>query len=452
MNNMKIDVSIFKAYDIRGIFPSQLNADVVYKIGRAFVDYMQIKEVALGHDARSSWMELYSSLIRGINDAGAKVYDLGMIGTEELYFSVGYFGYESGLMLTASHNLSEYNGLKFVGKDAFSISENTGLENIKRLVIEKEYAPTNNSKNVEKISSHKFLKKAIFNIVDVSKIKPLKVVIDAGNGVGGILVNEIYSNTPLNIIPMYFEPDGRFPNHEANPTKEENTVALRKRVVLEKANIGIALDGDGDRCVFVDEKGELSSGYFLTAILAKKMLIKYPNAKIVHENRFKWAIVDAIKSSGGVGSECRAGYAFLKPKMREVGAVFGGETSSHFFYKDLFYSVSSMLTIGLILEELSSSGKKMSEILAPYREKYFISGEINFKVDNPNEILLEVKEKYKADGLEIEELDGVAVDNNRQWRFSLRKSNTEPLIRLCVEGKTKEIVSRIVKEVSAIIK
>jgi len=446
-----IDPTIFKAYDIRGIYPDQIDEDGAYKIGRAFVDFLKIKEVAVGYDMRLSTPKLLPHLIQGINDAGAKVIDIGLTGTELMYFSVGHFGYESGIMMTASHNPAKYAGMKMVKAKSMPIAGDTGLMDICDLAINSNYQRTNLPKNIEKIDPFLEYKKKINEIYPIDKIKPFKVVVDAGNGMGGILVNKTFGGSALEIVPMYFEPDGSFPNHEANPIKDENTKELRKRVVEEKADLGIALDGDGDRCFFVNENGQISLGYYLVALIVEGMLKKYPNSKIIYENRNKWAIEDAIEKHGGIPVATPAGFAIMRPiLMREEGA-FGGETSSHFFYKDTYYADSSMATMAIVLGLMTDSGKKWSEILKPFRNKYFISGEINFKVDDANKVLEKIKKHYADIGLPIDELDGVAVDKDRDWRFSLRKSNTEPLVRLNVEGKSQEIVDVKTKEVETLI-
>lgn len=445
-----IDTSIFKAYDIRGTYPEQINEETAYKIGRAFVEYINVKEVAIGRDMRVSSPALFAELVKGINDSGAKVIDLGMIGTEVMYFAVGNYGYESGIMLTASHNPPQYNGMKMVRKGAVPIGADTGIYDLRDMVAGNEYERINAPSQIESKDAYPDFRKKINSLVDLSNLPELKVVVDAANGMGGQLFNSVFSDTNLEVIPMYFEPDGTFPNHEADPLKEENVADLKARVIQERADLGIALDGDGDRCFFIDNNGNYSSGYYLVAILAKKILEKYPNANIVYENRLKWAIQDTLKTSAGNGIAAKAGHSYLKAKMREVDAVFSGETSSHFYYKDMFYADSSMLTIALILELIADTNKSLAELLEEYRNKYFISGEINYEVEDADETLAKVKSKYANE--ELDELDGVAIDHGREWRFSLRKSNTEPVVRLNVEANSQELVRQKVQEVERLIK
>ena len=356
-------------------------------------------------------------------------------------------------MLTASHNPPEYAGLKMVKKESIPLDEKT-IKSIGDIAIRRSkiYRKRLTSPNIKKIDPFPEYKKAIYSMVKIKNLKTLNVVIDAGNGMGGVLVDNVFSNTPIKITKMYFDPDGNFPHHIADPLKEENTLELRKRVVEKKADLGIALDGDGDRCFFIDRNGRYSLGYYIVALLAEKVLKKYPGAKIVHENRLLWAIQDIIKQAGGIPVVSKAGYAIMRPLMRKIGSVFGGETSSHFFYKDLYYADSSMATIALILEILSESEKTLDQLLEPFRQKYFLSGEINYKVDDADVILSKVEKTYQSKGYEIDELDGIAVEDGRNWHFSLRKSNTEPLVRLNVEGKSQDIVDNKVNEVLKLIK
>lgn len=447
-----VNPSIFKAYDIRGTYPEELNEDSAYIIGRAFVEYFKVKEVAVGYDMRTSSPKLWESLTQGIADAGALVVNLGMIGSEVLYFTVGKFNLEAGIMITASHNPPKYNGFKMVTKGAVPIGADTGIYDFRDFAAEQTYQRLNKDVLVRDLAPYPAFKEAINDLVNLNELPKLKVVVDAGNGMGGQMFSEIFSDTNLEIVPMYFEPDGTFPNHEANPAKEENVEELKKKVVEENADLGIALDGDGDRAFFIDEKGEYSLGYYIVSLLSKKMLEKYPGAKIVHENRLKWAIEDSVKEAGGESVVYIAGHAFLKAKMREVDAVFGGETSSHFFYKDLYFADSSILTIALLLELIKDSGKTLHELLEDYRKTYFISGEINYEVDDADKVLERVKLIYSEKGYQIDDLDGIAVDHEREWRFSLRKSNTEPVVRLNVEGNNQEIVDQKIKEVEKLIK
>ncbi len=447
-----INPSIFKAYDVRGVFPDEINEDTAYAVGRAFVDYFKVKEVAVGYDMRISSPSMWEALTQGIADADALVVNLGRVPTEVMYFTVGKFGLEAGIMITASHNPKQYNGFKMVTKGSVPVGADTGMYDFRDFVAKQNYEMLKKEIQVRDLDPYVPFREAIHEIVNLHELPKLKVVVDAANGMGGEMFERVFGGTNLEVVPMYFEPDGTFPNHEANPIKEENVADLKNRVIEEKADLGIALDGDADRCFFIDEKGEFSLGYFIICLLGKKVLEKFPHAKIVHENRLKWAIQDTVTAAGGIPVEYIAGHAFLKAKMREIDSVFGGETSSHFFYKDLYYADSSALTIALILELIKDSGKSLGEMLAEYKSKYFISGEINYEVEDANEVLEKVEAHYKEAGLPIDKLDGVAVDSDRDWRFSLRKSNTEPVVRLNVEAKSQNLVDEKVKEVENLIK
>lgn len=441
-----VDSSIFKAYDIRATYPDQINKEVAYQIGRAFVDYLKVDEVAVGRDMRISSDEIFEGLTQGINDGGAKVIDLGLVGTEMLYFGVGEHNFQSGIMITASHNPAKYNGLKMVSKGAYPIGSDSGLEQIRNLLTERNYAPTNSPKEIERLDIYPEYKNKIINLIDLTNIKKFKIVIDAANGMGGKIFENVFGDLDLDIVKMYFDLDGNFPNHESNPIKEENTAELRKRVVEEKADFGIALDGDGDRIFFIDEKGEYSSGYFMVAIIAQELLKKYPGAKIVHENRLEWAIIDTLAQAKGIPLRCKPGHSYIKEMMRKEDAVFGGENSSHFYYKDMHYADSSMLTTAILLKLLSDTGLNLSELLANYKSKYFTSGEINFKVVDADEILNKIQDNYSSKGYVLDLTDGIAFDNDRLWHFSIRKSNTEPVVRLNIEANSQEMVEKMIKE------
>ena len=446
-----IDPKIFKAYDIRAIYPTELDEEGIYQIGRAFVEMLGVKEVVLGYDMRVSVPKLKPHLIAGINDAGAKVIDIGMTGTEVLYFSAGHFKFESGMMLTASHNPSEYIGIKMVKNDSYPISSDNGIFELRDLCATKNYQRLNLPTNVETLDPIPQFKEKINSLANLSNFKKMKVVVDAGNGIGGQLFQKIFDQSNLEIVPLYFEPDGSFPNHEPNPFKDENVAELRKKVVEEKADLGIALDGDGDRVFFTDHEGNSTIGYYLVSILAKKILEKYPGGKIVHESRNSWAILDEVTKAGGIPVEEKAGHSFIKTGMRKADAVFAGETSSHFFYKDLYFADSSMLSIALLFEMITLTGQTLKDLLKPYREKYFISGEFNYEVKDASRTLDVVRKHLESQGLNIDEMDGIAADKGRDWHVSLRMSNTEPVVRLNVEGKSQEIVDQMKSEIESLI-
>ncbi len=447
-----LNPSIFKAYDIRGTYPDQLDEDGVYKIGYAFVKHLKVKQVAVAYDMRTMNPKLKPSLYQGIADAGASIVDLGLIGTEMMYFAVGHFNYESGIMLTASHNPPQYCGMKMVSKGAYPIGIETGLKEISEIALALESQTTHVEPSITTQEVFSAYREKINSLVDLSSLKKFKIVVDAGNGMGGYMLERILNNTNLEIIPMYFEPDGTFPNHIPDPMKEENVQALAARVKAENADLGIGLDGDADRCFFVDNTGEAFLGYFVVAIIAELMLKKYPNSKIVHEPKVYWAIQDKVRENGGTPLLEKTGHSFIKARMRQEDSVFGGETSSHFYYKDTAYADSSFLTIALMLENLQKKNLNLSDIMTEYKKKYFLSGEINYTVQNADTTIQKVEDFYTSQGLVADKLDGIAFDKDRDWHMSLRKSNTEPLVRLNIEAKSQDLVAKITSEVENIIK
>jgi len=448
-------MTAFKAYDIRGIYPSEINESFYFKLGVSITKFLNAKTLLVGFDARPSSKSLFKALVNGANENGVKVSTIGMTGTEVMYFTVGDMGFDAGVMITASHNPKEYNGLKVVGKGAFPVGEANGLKEIEKLVMDMEEPSAellNKTPLYDEYDPYPRFREKINSIVNLSELPNLKVAVDAGNGTGGLVFNKIFKDTALDVTELYFEPDGTFPNHEANPTKPENLMDIKNVVKSENYDLGIALDGDGDRVVFIDDTGEDSVGYYIFTLLIEHLLNKIPNAKIVHENRLYWAIDDVINRNGRATSiESKAGHSFIKAKMREFNAEMGGETSSHFFYKEMYYADSSVLTIALILEMMKKSGKSLRKMLSALKSKYFVSGEINFKVNSPDVILNRIKAHYTKLGFEMDELDGIAFDKDRDWHVSLRKSNTEPLIRLNVEAKNQELVTKMVKEIESFI-
>ncbi len=445
--------SIFKAYDIRGKYPDEIDEKTVYQVARHFVEMMQVKEVVVAYDARVSAPSLLPHLYQGIADGGAKIIELGMTGTEVFYFAVAHFKYKAGIMLTASHNPKIYNGLKLVGENAEALSEVGRLTELRDRVLNSTFERINSEITKETINAYPEFRNRIFSLVNFDSQRKLKIVVDPGNGVGGLVFDKIFGdNKNLEIHRMYYEPDGNFPNHESNPTKIENVHDLISKVKELNADLGIALDGDADRVFFIDEKGGYSLGYFITALIAERVLEKYPKANIVHEARYDWAIIDTIKEVGGTGLVSKSGYPFIKALMRKTNAVFGGETSAHYYYRDTYNSDSPTLTIALILELMLHSGKSFSEILKKYEDNYFISGEINLTVENADVAMERVKTKYsEMEGVTLSELDGVLFEKGREWHISVRKSNTEPLIRLNVEANSPKEVQRVLSEVQGLI-
>jgi len=454
---MKINPSIFKAYDIRGIYPSELNEEVIYKIGRAYAVLIQKENegkitIAVGKDMRLSSPKLKEALVKGLVTQGVNVVEIGLVSTPTFYFAVANYGYDGGMQVSASHNPREWNGLKLVRKKAIPVSEDTGMKKIKAMVEKGEFMEVEEKGEVSKKEG--VLQDQIkhdFKYADISKIKLFKVVVDPANAMGALYSEAMFDRLPCELIKMNFELDGTFPNHEADPMKEENTKDLRKRVVKERADIGIAIDGDGDRIFFVDNKGELVPQQIIRGLLAKIFLREYPGATICYDIRPGKITVDMIKEAGGKPVVTRVGHSLIKEKMREVDALFGGESSGHFFLKleKGVYEVPVIVILKL-LQELSESGKSFSELIKPYK-KYFHSGEINLVVEDKLGKIKEIEELYKGEAKEVNNLDGIMVDMGDFW-FNLRPSNTEAKLRLNLEATSKKLMEEKRDEVLKVIR
>jgi phosphomannomutase len=438
---------IFKAYDVRGIYPTELNEDIAYKIGRAFVTFLKAKEVVVGHDGRLSSPQLFKALIRGITDQGADAVDIGLCSTPMFYFGAGSLKSLSAVMVTASHNPKEYNGFKFCRENVIPLSGDTGIQDIKKLVEKNKFREVKTKgKIIKKEVMEDFIK---HNIKFVKTDKKFKIVVDAGNGMGSYTFPKIFKKLPFRFIPLYCEMDFDFPNHEPNPLKYETLKDLQKKVKQEKADIGIALDGDGDRCIAIDEKGIIVRSDFMTALIGKLLLKHKPGSKILYDLRSSKIVHEFISANKGKPIMCRVGHAFIKQQMRDEGAIFAGELSGHFYYKDSFFTESSFITTAMLLNLLAHENKPLSELVKPLK-KYFQSGEINSDVADKQAKMKEV-EKYYTDAGKILHLDGVSI-YYKDWWFNLRPSNTEPLLRLNLEADTKELMQRKRDEVLKIIR
>ncbi len=445
---MQVNPSIFKAYDIRGIYPTDLNEDVAYLIGRAFVTFLASERVIVGRDMRTSGPSIFAAVTRGITDQGADVVDIGMVSTDQYYFACTELGLP-GMMVTASHNPKQYNGFKMVKQMPQLLSGDAGIQDLRRLV-ESEDFPTPSGKGT--ITTYDFqaqFVQKVLSLIDISVLKPLKVIVDTGNGMVGPILQEVYRHLPIELIGMYLEPDGTLPNHGLDPLQPENRAELQRRVVAEGADIGFAFDGDGDRFFTIDDRGEFISGDFLTAIMGSYLLEKYPGAKIIYDVRASWAVPDLITTAGGTPLMERVGHAFIKRRMAAEDAVFAGEVTGHYYFKDFNYADSGIIPSLYLLEMLSRRGQKLSQILAPLEAKYFISGEINSTVPDAKQTLQQLAERY-SDG-EQHTLDGLSV-NYPTWHFNVRSSNTEPLVRLNLEAKTRAEMEQRRDEVLAIIR
>jgi phosphomannomutase len=435
-----VDPGIFKAYDVRGKHPQQIDADVAYRIGRAFARVLSDLEgkpagdltVGLGRDMRVSAPELAARYARGLVDEGADVLDVGMAATEIVYYTVGSRDLDGGLVCTASHNPKEYTGAKLVRRGAIALSGDSGIAELREIVEQGDPGdPAEPPGEVRDEDVSEEFRAAALRYIDPDAIRPAKVVLDGGNGMAGPMVGPILESFPLERVEIYWEPDGEFPDHEPNPLLEENRRFIVDKVRETGAELGIAWDGDADRCFFIDDTARFVDGDFLTALLAESILRKEPGALILYDVRASRAVRDVVERAGGRAEVNRVGHAFFKTRMRETGAAFGGEVSGHYYFRDFYCADSGTIPALLILELLSKEGKKMSELLAPLRERYSISGEINSEVDDQDAKLGEIKERYSD--AELGELDGVSVDYE-DWHFNVRPSNTEPLLRLNLES------------------
>lgn len=432
---MTIAEGIFKAYDIRGLYPQEIDADVARRIGYALVQQLGATSVGAGRDPRLSGPELQEAFSEGAVAAGAHLVDFGMIATEMLYYGVASRRLGGGAAVTASHNPTGYNGMKLVGEGALPLSGEQGMPELKRRVLELAETPSASLEGkVREEDLYPDYVAHLLSFVESDELAPLRVVMDAANGVAGKLAPLVFDRTPVRRIEMYFEVDGAFPNHDPNPLVEENSREIRERVVAERADLGIAWDGDGDRCFFIDEQGEFVPGDFVTALLAEALLGRYPGVQVLYDLRASRAVPDTIRANGGVPLMNRVGHAFFKQRMRREPVLFGGEVSGHYYFRDNYNADSGFIPALLILELLSRKGATMSELLEPLRSRYFISGEINSEVADVDAVLRHLEERF-GDG-EVTHLDGVSVDYPT-WHFNVRPSNTEPLVRLNIGAQSE---------------
>ena len=444
----------FGAYDIRGIYPTEVNEELAYRVGRAYVDLIGAKKVCVGHDIRLSGPSLAEALTRGLTDAGCDVIDIGQCGTEMIYFATAHLKLDGGIMVTASHNPKDYNGMKLVREGARPISSDTGLKDIEKKVIGNDLKPVAEKKgSVGQVDITEAYVKHLLTYIDVSKIKPFTIVANTGNGAGGPIVNELMKHLPCKVITVYNECDGTFPNGVPNPLLPENRDSTSKAVIENHADMGVAWDGDFDRCFLFDEKGGFIEGYYMVGFLAKAFTAKNPGAKIIYDPRLIWNTIEICEENGGEAVMCRSGHAFIKDKMRQVNAVYGGEMSAHHYFRDFSYCDSGMIPWLLVLELLSQAdGKTLSDLMKERMEKFPTSGEINSKVADAQLVLDRIEADYGPKGT-VTKVDGLSVEFP-EWRFNLRKSNTEPVIRLNIETrgdkalceeKTKELLAEIRK-------
>ncbi|MEA2088842.1 MAG: phosphomannomutase/phosphoglucomutase [Patescibacteria group bacterium] len=439
-----MDYSIFKAYDVRGIYPSQLDENDTKLIGNAFAHFAKSKKIIVGRDMRISSNKIFKKLVQGINDSGVDVIDIGLVSTDTIYYASGKLNLP-GIMITASHNPGKYNGFKFCLKKAKPVSEDTGLKKIKELT--KEYKVLKNKGKIFKKNILQDYKKFALSFINKKQIKSLKIVIDAGNGMAGKIVPIFFNKLPTKIVPLYFKLDGNFPNHLASPMEKKNLKDLIKKVKTEKADLGMAFDGDADRVFFINEKAKPISGAIITAIIAKNILVKNTNEKIIYDLRCGHIVPETIKGYNGIPIIEKVGHSFIKATMKKNNAIFGGELSGHYYYRDNFYADSGIITALIILEILSKSNQKISQIVKNF-QKYYQIEETNFKILDKNKKIKEIKKKY-SNGKQFK-LDGITVEYNNWW-FNVRASNTEPVLRLNLEADTKKLMLEKKKELSQTI-
>ncbi len=441
----------FKAYDFRGKVPSELNTELAYKIGRAYSKHIDAKHIIVGYDIRKSSVEISDALIKGLTDSGVNVTNIGLCGTEMIYFATPHFNADGGIMITASHNPPEYNGMKFVRRDSVPVGYSSGLNEVEKMILDNNFGDDKSEKGT--VAHENIMGEFIKNLskfYNNEKIDPLKVVVNGGNGCIGLALNAIESTLPIKMIKLFNKPDSEFPNGVPNPMIEDNRKPTIEAIKEDNADLGVAWDGDYDRCFFFDEKGNFIEGYYIVGLLAKSILRTNPGGKIVHDPRLVWNTFDIVEKNGGAAVESKSGHAFIKEKMREVNAIYGGEMSAHHYFRDNSYSDSGMIPFLLILQLMSEEKKSLSELVNEMIENYPCSGEINSTIENAAEKIKEVEEKF-SDG-KIEHVDGLSVEYPN-WRFNLRMSNTEPILRLNVESrKDKKLMKEKTKELLKLIR
>ena len=443
---------VFKAYDVRGIYPDELDEAGAHAIGRAYVEEFEPRRIAVGRDMRLSAPAMSDAVMRGAAEAGADVLDLGVVGTEMVYFAVGDLGLDGGIAVTASHNPKEYTGMKIVRRGALPVGGDSGLLDIRSRAVGKGSDPVK-GQTLGEVTRHDIWPAyvdRVLSFIDVSGLKPLRVVVDAANGMAGAMLMPVLERLPIEAVGCFFEPDGSFPNHEPNPLLPENREFIVRKTLDERADLGVAFDGDADRCFFVDDKGEFVPGDFATALLAESILEKEPGAKIIYDVRASWAVPETIERAGGIPLVNRVGHAYIKHRMREESAAFGGEVSGHYYFRDFSQADSGVVPFLLMLELISRKNAKLSEILVPYRDRYFITGELNTPVADVALTLQELKERFGAEG-RVSHLDGISVDAD-DWHMNVRPSNTEPLLRLNLEARTRDLMEHKRNEVLEVIR
>lgn len=443
-----INKKIFKDYDIRGIYPTDLNKETAFIIGKAFATFLNVKEIAVGRDMRLSGKELFDSFTQGILETGTNVINLGLITTDMLYFATGKYRFGGGAVITASHNPSEWNGFKLSKSGAVAISKDTGIKQIEKITLSKKFKTAKRKGKIIKKNIYPDWINHIFSFIDEKKLKPLKIVVDAGNGMAGKIIPLIKPRLPGKIIPLYFKLDGSFPHHIPSPLEAKNLVDLQKKIKETQASLGMAFDGDADRVFLVDDKAEIISGTIMTAMVAKMLLKNNKGATILYNAICGRIVPQTIQKYGGKSKRVRVGHTYIKQYMRDEDALFAGEHSGHYYFKENYYADSGIIAALIVLELISSEGKKLSQIKKEF-DIYPASGEINFEVEDIPEIIQSVKNKFQT-AKSIDEIDGVSVWYNNYW-FNIRASKTEPLLRLNLEADNQKILAEKTKEVISLL-
>ena len=444
---MHVDPTIFKAYDIRGIYPEQLDENTGRAVGRAFASFLQPEQVVVGRDMRLSSPSVCEALIEGLRQQRADVLDLGMVSTDQYYYACATLA-RPGIMVTASHNPAQYCGFKMVRDMPYLLSGDEGIQDLRRLIETDDFRPARGKGLIESRDVSDGFVDKVLGMVDAKRLRRLKVVADTGNGMVGPILQRVYDRLPIDLVGMYLDPDGSLPNHGLDPMQEENRAELQRRVLSEGADVGFAFDGDGDRFFAIDDRGHFVPGDFLTALMAQYLIEGEPGATIIHDVRCSWAVRDLVEAAGGTALQERVGHSFLKPRLLREGGVYAGELSGHHYFRDFFGADSGIVPSLILMQMLSERGQTMSQMLSRLESRYFLSGEINSRVDDPEAKIEEIAARY-GDG-RVERVDGVSVSFS-DWHFNVRASNTEPLLRLNLEALSRQRMEQQRDEVLAVI-
>ena len=454
MDDKTISTTCFKAYDIRGRVPDELNEELAYRLGRAFTTFLKPTKVAVGRDVRPSSRALAAALARGLNDGGAEVLELGLCGTEEVYFATFHYRLDGGIMVTASHNPGDYNGMKLVRHESRPLSGDYGLPQIEELVRSGQFPSSLTCGRVTPLDFRPAYIKHLLGYIDLDSLKPLKIVVNAGNGCAGVVLDELEARLPFSMVKLLNEPDGSFPQGIPNPLLPENRSLTSRAVIKHQAAVGLAWDGDFDRCFFFDEHGRFIEGYYIVGLLAENLLSTHPGSAIVHDPRLTWNTIELVSENRGRAHVSKTGHAFIKDKMRELDALYGGEMSAHHYFKDFSYCDSGMIPWLLVLELISKSGRSLSELVDERIGRFPVSGEINRCLNDPQAAIIMVEKYFSAREVVTarHQIDGLSLEF-ADWRFNLRTSNTEPLLRLNVESRgDRELMERKTKEILDLLK